>query len=63
MYMDVQIDKKAVRLLMEDLVALGEDRGEMNMWYALYNLMSEDEKRQLSANLENELKELKKAIP
>jgi hypothetical protein len=54
------VSKDELQTVMNELVALGEDRGEMNMWYALYNLMTESEQQALRENLENELRELKK---
>lgn len=45
--------------LIDQLMALGEDRDELEFWRSLYPNVSSDEQKALLTNLEKELEELK----
>jgi hypothetical protein len=44
--------------LIDQLVNLGEDRDELQLWADMYPNLSDDERDQLRKNLETELEEL-----
>ena len=57
--MDPYLSKEELLKLTQELVDLGEDKAELSMWYAMYDLMEDDEKAVLCANLQKELAALK----
>lgn len=58
--MDAYLSKEELIKLTQDLVDHGEDKGELSMWHALYDLMSPEERAVLCSNLQKELQALKK---
>jgi hypothetical protein len=51
--------KENLEKLIDELCNVGEDREELTLWLNLYDILSEEEKSTLVANLEKELKQLK----
>ena len=49
-----------LRAIMNELVAHGVGEREMQMWSAVYPLMTDSEQKTLRDNVEKELEELKK---
>ena len=49
--------------LIDQLIALGEDRDELEFWRSLYPNVSPDEQQALLSNLEKELEEIRKSVP
>lgn len=54
------LTKEELLKLTQELVDYGEDKGELSMWYGIYDLMADDEKTSLCSNLQSELEALKK---
>ena len=48
--------------LIDQLIALGEDRDELEFWRSLYPNISSDEQKALLSNLEKELEEINKSV-
>lgn len=49
------MDQNEFNKLLDQLIALGEDRQEMEHWRKLYAFMTEEEKLKLDANLQKTL--------
>lgn len=49
-----------IQSIIEELIALGEDRDEMNFWGSMYPNLSPNDQKLLVDNLTRELVELKK---
>jgi len=47
-----------IKLTIDKLIALGEDKDELEFWLTLLPVMAEPEKKQLLENLQTELKAL-----
>lgn len=56
----MEISKQHLEGLIKQLLALGEDKFELDFWLRIYDSMTTEEKSELLANLEQELKSLNK---
>lgn len=51
--------KEEINKLVEELVSLGEDKDELNVWIELYELMPEENRVELANNLQSEIDHIK----
>ena len=56
----LNLSKEYLEKLINELCENGEDKKELSMWTLLYDAMSDDERKSLIENLENELIDLQK---
>lgn len=50
------LSKSHLEKLLKELAILGEDQTELNLWSGIYDELSDQEKEDLIANLEKEIK-------
>jgi hypothetical protein len=58
--MDIQEQKKKLQLLIDELIKLGEDEKELELWHDLFDILDEKEQEGILKNLGSEIEELKK---
>jgi hypothetical protein len=52
------LSKEYLEELIEKLVKAGEDKEELSLWVELYDVLTEEERAKIIANLEKELQDL-----
>lgn len=55
----MNITKEQLHVVIEQLVAQGEDARELHFWEEIFDTMNEDERMKLMKNLEDEMERLK----
>ena len=54
------IDKQTISALIDKLVKIGEDHGELSVWLDFWDALADDEQKKIHDNLTRELEALKK---
>ena len=54
------MNKNKLKILIDELTELGEDKKELALWHDLFEILDEKEQEKIMENLRSEIKELKK---